>query len=102
MTLRRLSFGFLPATLAVIVFILWTWYHLDFFRLTRPVSLADGSVVQFPNALASVDHPFHASRFDQFLAALSHGHVPRWIFSHQGGYPTEFYPFGSSAVDLAV
>src|SRR6188768_3493841 len=102
MTLRRFRSGFGPAILATAAFIVWTWYHLDFFRFTRLVPLTNGSVVAFPNALASVDHPFHATRFDQFLTALGHGHVPRWIFSHQGGYPAEFYPFGSSAVDLVV
>lgn len=102
MTARRLRTGFAPAITATAAFILWAWYHLDFFRFTRPVPRADGSLVHFPNALASVDHPFHATRFDAFLHALANGHVPRWIFSHQGGYPTEFYPFGSSAVDLVV
>ena len=56
----------------------------------------DGRVERLPNALASVDHPFHAARFGMFLDALRHGHVPHWVFSHQGGYPAEFYPFGTA------
>ena len=55
-----------------------------------------------PNALASVDHPFHAARFGELLEALDHGHAPRWIAEHQGGYPSEFYPFGGTLLDLAV
>lgn len=86
---------------AMAAMVLWSWQRLDFFDTNRQVTTAAGTV-SWPNALASVDHPFHAARFDMFLDALRHGHVPHWVFSHQGGYPAEFYPFGSSLVDLFV
>jgi hypothetical protein len=88
--------------LAIIALLIWAWHRLDFFNLSRPVVGPAGTIERLPNALASVDHPFHAARFGMFLDALRHGHVPHWIFSHQGGYPAEFYPFGSSVIDLLV
>jgi hypothetical protein len=92
--------GVLPIA-AMVVLVLWSWLRLEFFEMSRTVPAAEG-VVRWPNALASVDHPFHAARFGMFLDALRNGHVPHWVFSHQGGYPAEFYPFGSSLVDLLV
>ena len=86
---------------AIIALILWSWWRLDFFDATRTVPTGDG-VVRWPNALASVDHPFHAARFGIFLDAIRDGRLPHWIFSHQGGYPAEFYPFGSNLADLLV
>ena len=86
---------------AMVALILWSWRRLEFFDTSRTVPTAEGAVL-WPNALASVDHPFHAARFGMFLDALRNEHVPHWVFSHQGGYPAEFYPFGSSLVDLLV
>ncbi len=102
MTRIRLKLdGALPL-LALAVLSLWAWRRLDFFETSRLVMTADGQSVRMPNALATVDHPFHTARFGMFLDALGHGHVPHWVFSHQGGYPAEFYPFGSSLLDLTV
>src|SRR4029079_55839 len=102
MTRTRLKLdGALPL-FALVVLSLWVWRQLDFFETSREVMTADGQSVRMPNALATVDHPFHAARFGIFLDALGNGHVPHWVFSHQGGYPAEFYPFGSSLLDLLV
>jgi hypothetical protein len=87
---------------AMFALIFWAWRRLGFLALNKNVVADDGSTWRLPNALATVDHPFHAARFQVFLDAIGEGQVPRWIFSHQGGYPAEFYPFGSSVVDLAV
>ena len=90
------------SALAMVALLIWTWNRLDFFHVTKLVAAPDGTLVRWPNALASVDHPFHAARFGMFLDALGHGHLPHWVFSHQGGYPAEFYPFGSSLIDLTI
>ena len=87
---------------ACIAAILWAWHRLEFFTISRLVPGPDGTPIREPNALATVDHPFHAARFGAFLDAVRDGGVPRWIPDHQGGYPAEFYPFGSSIVDLIV
>src|SRR4029079_15893795 len=40
--------------------------------------------------------------FGMFTDAVGKGQGPHWVFSHQGVYPAEFYPFGSSLLDLLV
>jgi hypothetical protein len=85
-----------------VVLILWAWHRLGFFTMSRLVPTGDGRVVRAPNGLATVDHPFHAERLHVLLQALQDGYFPRWIFSHQGGYPAEFYPLGGAFVDLGV
>jgi hypothetical protein len=102
MTRSRFRSDWVLPVLALAALSVWAWHRLEFFQTSLPVTASDGQTVRMPNALASVDHPFHSARFGMFLDALSKGHVPHWIFSHQGGYPAEFYPFGSSLVDLAV
>ncbi len=88
--------------LAAVTLIFWAWYRLEFFTTSKIVFNPDGSVSRWPHALATVDHPFHAARFSTFLDALRSGGTPRWVFQHQGGYPSEFYPFGSAVMDLFV
>ena len=85
-----------------VALILWAWHRLGFFTMSRLVPTGDGRVVRAPNGLATVDHPFHAARFHVLLQAVQDGHFPRWIFSHQGGYPAEFYPLGGAFVDLGI
>jgi hypothetical protein len=102
MTRSRFKSDWILPVLALVALAVWAWQRLDFFETSRLVMTADGRTVRMPNALATVDHPFHSARFGMFLDALGNGHVPHWVFSHQGGYPAEFYPFGSSLVDLAV
>ena len=102
MTRSRFRSDWVLPVLALVVLSVWAWHRLEFFQLSRLVMTGDGQTVRMPNALATVDHPFHSARFGMFLDALSNAHPPHWILSHQGGYPAEFYPFGSSLVDLAV
>ena len=64
------------------------------------VTLADGRVV--PNTFATVDHPFHASRAASLLESLRQGDILRWMGSHQGGYPVEFYPLGVAWLDIVA
>jgi hypothetical protein len=88
--------------LAAGALIIWSWRRLDFFTFRQPVVAAESGNVELPNALASVDHPFHAARFGELLEALGQGHVPRWVAEHHGGYPSEFYPFGGAVLDLLI
>lgn len=88
--------------LATLALILWAWKRLGFFQLRAEIVTEDGGKVEMANALASVDHPFHAARFGELLESLDSGHLPRWVAEHQGGYPTDFYPFGGSLIDLMV
>ncbi|MGI8477416.1 MAG: hypothetical protein ACR2OO_13750, partial [Thermomicrobiales bacterium] len=62
----------------------------------------DGSSGRFPVGFATVDHPFHAVRGELLRRSVVEGHPLRWIASHQGGYPTEFYPLGAAALDVGV
>ena len=81
---------------------LWAWHRLDLFQPYLDVSLPDGSVSRQPNALTTVDHPWHGARFSLLLDALGDGHPLRWVGGHQGGFPVEFYPLGAGLIDLAV
>ena len=94
--------GRLLSYLAACALVLWSWHRLDFFSIRRSVVTDGGGSDKLPNALASVDHPFHAARFGELLEALGQGHAPRWVAEHQGGYPAEFYPFGGAILDLLV
>ena len=88
--------------LTALALILWVWRRLQFFDLDSRVVLIEGGTRAMPTALASVDHPFHAARFQELLEALGQGQAPRWIAEHQGGYPSEFYSFGGTVLDLIV
>lgn len=87
---------------ALILLSLWAWDRLDLLRPYLDVALADGTVTRQPNALTTVDHPWHAARFSLLLDALRDGHPLRWVGSHQGGFPVEFYPMGAGLIDLVV
>lgn len=65
------------------------------------VTATDGTV-RVANGLASVDHPFHVARAELLRRSLLAGEIPRWIGSHQGGYPVEFYPLGAAWLTLAA
>ncbi|MDQ2682816.1 MAG: hypothetical protein M3Y37_04755 [Chloroflexota bacterium] len=98
----RRPVSFLAPLIAALILLVWAWRKLGFFTLQQTVSGPDGTPVRMPNALATVDHPFHAARFSVFLDAVRNGGVPRWVMGYQGGYPSEFYPFGSAVLDLIV
>lgn len=90
------------AVVTLIALGLWAWYRLDLLRPYVDVVGPDGTVSRRPNALATVDHPWHTARFSLLLDALRDGHPLRWVASHQGGFPVEFNPVGSAVVDLLV
>ena len=60
------------------------------------------SSIRIPNTFATVDHPFHASRAETLRRSLADGVMLRWIGSHQGGYPVEFYPLGAAWLEVIV
>ncbi len=83
------------ALLALVVFAMW---RIGGFDLTS--TLDSGRTV--PNTYGTVDHPFHASRAATLLESLRNGEILRWMGSHQGGYPVEFYPLGAAWLDVAL
>ena len=91
-----------PPVAALILLSLWAWGRLGLFRPYLDVTTLDGSVSRQPNALTTVDHPWHGARFSLLLDALRDGHPLRWVGSHQGGFPVEFYPLGAGLIDLVV
>ena len=90
------------AVAALVALGLWAWYRLDLLQPYVDVFGLDGAISRRPNALATVDHPWHTARFSLLLDALRDGHPLRWVASHQGGFPVEFNPVGSAVVDLLV
>lgn len=96
------SSRWIPPVAALVLLSLWAWQRLELFRPYLDVTLDDGSVSRQPNALTTVDHPWHGARFSLLLDALRDGHPLRWVGSHQGGFPVEFYPLGAGLIDLVV
>ena len=89
----RLGWG-----LALFALVLFTFWRVGGFDLTT--KLSSGRTV--PNMFATVDHPFHASRGAVLLDSLRDGEILRWMGSHQGGYPVEFYPLGVAWLDVGI
>lgn len=83
------------ALLALVVYGVW---RVGGFDLTT--TLDSGRTV--PNTYGTVDHPFHASRAATLLESLKDGQILRWMGSHQGGYPVEFYPLGAAWLDVSL
>jgi hypothetical protein len=81
---------------------LWVAHRAGAFDLWATVRLGDGSEVRLPNVYGTVDHPFHATRAELLRRAVVDGHPLRWIGSHQGGYPTEFYPLGVAGLEVGI
>lgn len=90
---RRLRLAWGAALLALVIGALW---RVGAFHLTS--TLESGRTV--PNMFGTVDHPFHASRGATLLESLKSGEILRWMGSHQGGYPVEFYPLGIAWMDV--
>ncbi|MGC4191589.1 MAG: hypothetical protein QM589_10555 [Thermomicrobiales bacterium] len=97
--LSRRSVAIWLAVLAALC--LWTAHRLGAFGLQRTVATAAGTVPQ-ANTFSSIDNPFHAARAALLLDTLKHGEVLRWIGSHQGGYPVEFYPLGVAWIEVGI
>lgn len=81
---------------AFVAIIVYTIIQLQIFSMNANV-LVGGSVVSVPRTFFTVDHPFHIVRADVIREAWLSLDTIRWIASHQGGYPSEFYPFGLPA-----
>lgn len=80
----------------------WAAVHLGALDLTSTVTDAGGVTVSVPVTWAAVDHPFHVARAEALLDALRDGHLLRWVGSHEGGYPVEFYPLGVAWLTIGV
>jgi hypothetical protein len=91
----------LCAAIGLVLLCAWTFWELGGFELTSTVRIA-GESRSVVNAFATVDHPFHAVRADLLLKSLEIGRPLRWIASHQGGYPVEFYPLGIAWLDVGL
>jgi hypothetical protein len=84
------------------VLAVWVAHRAGAFDLWTTVRTADGSAVRLPNVYGTVDHPFHATRADLLRRAILDGHPLRWVGSHQGGYPVEFYPLGVAGLEVGL
>ncbi|CAN5826919.1 hypothetical protein BH20CHL2_BH20CHL2_06600 [soil metagenome] len=82
----------------VVVFVI---SRLDVFPLSTRVDV-NGELVNAPRAFFTVDHPFHIARSQLLVGAWRSLDSLRWIPSHQGGYPAEFFPFGVSGIVAAL
>lgn len=71
--------------------------RLDLFPLSTTVR-AGGLEYSIPRAFFMIDHPFHIARASLIQSAWASLDTLRWVASHQGGYPAEFFPFGLPAV----
>jgi len=89
------------AIAGILVLAIWTIGDLGGFDLESTVQV-DGAARTLTSTFATVDHPFHATRADMLLESLRHGELLRWVGSHQGGYPVEFYPLGIQWLDLGL
>jgi hypothetical protein len=68
-----------------------------------PLSAAEpANGFDLPRAYFTVDHPFHTARAELVRSAWASLDTVRWVASHQGGYPAEFFPFGLPAVAAAL
>ncbi|MDQ3514877.1 MAG: hypothetical protein M3462_14700, partial [Chloroflexota bacterium] len=93
------SFWWLAATVALAA---WLAFLLGITDVWVTVQMPGGETTRIPDTLASVDHPFHATRAATLLDALRGGDWPRWVSDHQGGYPAEFYPLGVAWLEVGV
>ena len=84
--------------LALVLLVIGAVWRVGGFDLTT--TLDSGRTV--PNTHGTVDHPFHASRAASLLESLKNGEILRWMGSHQGGYPVEFYPLGAAWIDVIL
>lgn len=86
----------------IVAILAWSAGHLGATELVATVTASNGSLVDVPNTFATVDHPWHVSRAQSLLDSLRDGKLLRWVGSHQGGYPVEFYPLGIPWLTVGV
>jgi len=86
----------------IVVLLVWSAWHLGATHLTAAVRAADGWMMTIPDTFATVDHPFHVARAQTLLDSLRDGRILRWVGSHEGGYPVEFYPLGVPWLTVGV
>ncbi|HEV2128888.1 MAG TPA: hypothetical protein VGR22_09745 [Thermomicrobiales bacterium] len=79
----------------------WVIWRLELFPLAQRV-LIDGTSISEPRAFFTVDHPFHTARASLIARSWEEFEALRWVGSHQGGYPAEFFPFGVPAVAALI
>ncbi len=89
------------AAIAMTGLAVWVIRLLGGFDLMATIDI-DGRMVTVANTFATVDHPFHSTRSDLLLESLKDGRILRWVGSHHGGYPVEFYPLGAAWLDVVL
>ena len=77
----------------------WVVWRLGGFHLDEVVRQYNAN---FLAGYIAVDHPFHTMRAWQLIESLRDGEILRWITTHQGGYPVEFYPLGVSWIEAGT
>lgn len=83
---------------AVVAYVI---FRIDVLPLTTDV-LVDGVPIDVPRMYFTVDHPFHIARSHLIADAWRSLESVRWVASHQGGYPAEFFPFGVPGIVAAL
>jgi hypothetical protein len=84
---------------AFLVLAVWVVWRCGGFDLAESVTV-NGQ--KYLNGYATVDHPFHTMRAYQLIESLREGEILRWVMSHQGGYPVEFYPIGVAWIEAGI
>jgi hypothetical protein len=91
----------LVAAALMVMLAAWVIWKFGGFDLMTTITV-DGRTQSVANTFATVDHPFHAARAESLLQSLQSWQPLRWIGSHQGGYPVEFYPLGIAGFDVGL
>lgn len=84
----------LAAFVAVAAYVV---YRVELLPLSSSVRI-EGMLVDVSRMFYTVDHPFHVVRSKQLVDAWSSLESLRWVPSHLGGYPAEFFPFGVAGI----
>jgi hypothetical protein len=79
----------------------WVIHRLGLLPLASDVRVDTVRITE-PRAFFTVDHPFHTARADLIARTWESFDTVRWVGSHQGGYPAEFFPFGVPGVAALI
>ncbi len=93
--------GLLLWALAFLCVAAYAVIRIDLFPLTTEL-VVDGMSIDVPRMFFTIDHPFHIVRSQLLADAWKSFEFLRWVPSHQGGYPAEFYPFGAAGIVVAL